>query len=155
MVTYIVVNIVNVILQTVRSLATVKCGKGLASLANALAYGFYVFVIVLTAIDGISIIMKCLIVGLTNLVGVFAVKLVEEKLRKDRLWKIEITCKARNTERLHNALTRKEIPHNFIENIGSYSIFNIYAQTQAESLLIKEIIDKYDCKYFITESKVF
>ena len=155
MVTYIVVNIVNVILQTVRSLATVKCGKGLASLTNALAYGFYVLVIVYTAIDGISIVMKCVIVGLTNLVGVFAVKLVEEKLRKDRLWQIQITCKARNTERLHNELERKDIPHNYIEGIGEYTIFNIYAQTQAESTLVKEIIDKFNCKYFITESKVF
>ena len=155
MLVYILANIVNVILQTIRSLATVKCGKVLASLSNALAYGFYTFIIVLTALDGISLVMKCVIVGASNLLGVFIVKLVEERLRKDRLWKIEINCRDRHADSLDRELTARDIPHNYIDKVGYHCIFNIYAKTQAESLLVKEIIDKYNCKYFITESKVF
>jgi len=37
--TFIILNIVNVILQTCKSLATVKCGKFGAALVNAVAYG--------------------------------------------------------------------------------------------------------------------
>ena len=48
---FIVANILNVILQTVKSLATVKCGKGSAALINAVSYGFYTYVIVLTVCD--------------------------------------------------------------------------------------------------------
>ena len=38
---FIILNIINVVLQTVKSLATVKCGKGVAAIVNALAYGLY------------------------------------------------------------------------------------------------------------------
>ena len=68
----------------------VKCGKGLASVVNALAYGLYTVVIVYTNCD-LALWLKCLIVALSNLIGVYVVKLFEEKLRKDKLWKIDMT----------------------------------------------------------------
>ena len=36
---FIVLNIVNVIIQTVKSIATIKCGKTAAAFVNAVAYG--------------------------------------------------------------------------------------------------------------------
>ena len=36
---FVGLNVVNVIIQTVKSLATVKCGKTVAAMVNALAYG--------------------------------------------------------------------------------------------------------------------
>ena len=44
--TFILLNILNVIIQTVKSLATVKCGKTVAALVNAVAYGLYTIVVV-------------------------------------------------------------------------------------------------------------
>lgn len=35
--TFIILNILNVIIQTIKSIATVKCGKGIASIINAVA----------------------------------------------------------------------------------------------------------------------
>ena len=43
---FIVLNIVNVIVQTFKSLATVKCGKTVASVVNAVAFGIYTVVLV-------------------------------------------------------------------------------------------------------------
>ena len=48
---FIVLNIVNVIIQTVKSLATVKCGKTVAAIVNAVAYGLYTVVVVYTVCD--------------------------------------------------------------------------------------------------------
>ena len=154
MLVYILANIVNVILQTIRSLATVKCGKVLASLSNALAYGFYTFIIVLTALDGISLVMKCVIVGASNLLGVFIVKLVEERLRKDRLWEIKCTCRTDIAGIIDFELTNNNISHNFYKIDDRHIGFNIYANTQNESLFVKEIIKDYGCKYFASESKI-
>ena len=39
LITFIILNIVNVIIQTVKSIATIKCGKGCAAAVNAIAYG--------------------------------------------------------------------------------------------------------------------
>ena len=80
---FIGANILNVIIQTVKSLATIKCGKGMAALVNALAYGFYTYIIVLTTCD-LPLYAKMLVVAMCNLVGVFAVKWGEEKATKDK-----------------------------------------------------------------------
>lgn len=42
---FIALTILNVIIQTIKSIATIKCGKTVASLVNAVAYGLYTYVI--------------------------------------------------------------------------------------------------------------
>ena len=149
---FIVLNIVNVIIQTVKSIATVKCGKGIAAIVNALAYGLYTVVTVYMMCE-LSLGLKAFIVGACNLVGVYVVKLIEEKARKDKLWKIEATVYADYTESLHKDLEKAEIPHNYIENVGKWSVFNVYCATQKESAKAKEILNLNKAKYFVSESK--
>jgi hypothetical protein len=55
---------------------------------------------------------------------------------------------------LHDELKKAEIPHNYIENIGKYTIFNVYCETQAESATAKKILDSNAAKYFVSESKI-
>lgn len=152
LVTFIVLNIVNVIIQTVKSLATVKCGKSAAALVNAVAYGLYTVVLVYTVCD-LPLWLKVIVVGLCNLVGVFVVKFAEEKARKDKLWKVEATVYEPYTESLHVDLDKAEIPHNYIANVGKYSVFNIYCETQEESKRVKGLLDYHNAKYFVSESK--
>ena len=151
LITFIIFNIINVIIQTIKSIATVKCGKTVAALVNAVAYGLYTYIVVLTVCD-LPMWLKMLVVGGANLVGVFIVKLVEEKSRKDRLWKVEATIPARYTSYVHGDLA--DIPHNYIENVGNYTIFNFFCATQAESTKVKDIINQYEAKYFVSESKI-
>jgi uncharacterized protein YebE (UPF0316 family) len=150
--TFIILNIANVIIQTVKSLATVKCGKGVAAVVNAVAYGLYTIVTVYMLCD-LELYLKASIVALCNLVGVYVVKWLEEKARKDKLWKVELTTKAESTKDLHTNLKDLNIPHNFVENVGNYTIFNIYCATQKESALVKDIANRYKAKYFVAETK--
>ena len=149
---FIVMNIINVVIQTIKSIATIKCGKTVAAIVNAVAYGLYTYIIVLTNCE-LPLLAKCLIVASANFVGVFVVKLIEEKARKDKLWKVEATVLRGYTERLHNALDYLDIPHNYLENVGPYTLFNIYCATQKESALAKDVLEKHDAKYFVSESK--
>ena len=149
---FVVMNIVNVVIQTIKSIATIKCGKWGASVINALAYGLYTYIVVLTMCD-LPLLAKCLIVAGANFVGVYVVKLIEEKMRKDKLWKVEATILRGHTNELHNTLDRLNIPHNYLENVGPYTLFNIYCDTQKESALAKSVLEKYGAKYFVTESK--
>ena len=89
-ISYILFNVLNVIIQTIKSIVTIKCNKYIASIVNAVAYGLYTYIIILTSID-IELWVKIVVVALANLVGVFAVKAVEEKRKKSMLWKIEFT----------------------------------------------------------------
>lgn len=149
---FIGLNIANVIIQTVKSIATVKCGKGVAAIVNAVAYGLYTIVTVYLLCE-LPLFWKAGIVALCNLVGVYVVKWCEEKARKDKLWKIEATVFDPYTKSLHCDLTAEEIPCNYIPKIGKWSVFNIYCDTQEKSKKVKALLDKYNAKYFVSESK--
>ena len=149
---FVVFNILNVVIQTIKSIATIKCGKTMASVVNALAYGLYTYIVVLTMCD-LPLLWKCFIVAGCNFVGVWVVKFFEEKARKDKLWKVEATVYADYTESLASDLRQVHLPHNYIENVGKYTIFNIYCETQADSRKAKEILDMNKAKYFVSESK--
>jgi uncharacterized protein YebE (UPF0316 family) len=150
---FIIASIINVIMQTVKSVVTIKCGKTSSALVNAVAYGFYTWMVVLTVCD-LDLWAKIIITALTNFVGVYVVKLIEEKARKDKLWKVEATVLRGWTNELHRDLVEAEIPHNYLENVGKYTLFNIYSSSQKQSAKAKEIMAKYDAKYFVSESKV-
>ena len=148
---FVILNIVNVIIQTVKSIATVKCGKTTAALVNAVAYGLYTVVVVYTVCD-LPLWLKVVVVGACNLVGVFAVKWGEEKTRKDKLWKVEVTVPTKYAEAVDFDL--RTIPHSYIKISPKHTLFNVYCDTQAESTKVKNIVEQYDAKYFVAESKV-
>ena len=150
-ITFVILNIINVIIQTVKSLATVKCGKTVASIVNAVAYGLYTVVVVYTVCD-LPLWLKVVVVGVANLIGVYVVKLIEEKSRKDKLWKVECTVPQENAYYLAIEL-KNQVPFNYIENVGKYAIFNIYCATQKQSATVKLILNEYNAKYFVTETK--
>ena len=150
LVLFIVMNIINVVIQTVKSIATIKCGKVAAAIVNAVAYGLYTYIVVLTMCD-LPLLAKCLIVAGANFVGVYVVKFIEEKARKDKLWKVEATIPAKYQDAVHFDL--KDIPHNYIEGVGNYTLFNFYCATQAESAKVRDIINQYEAKYCVSESK--
>lgn len=148
---FIAFNALNVVIQTIKSIATIKCGKTMAAIVNAIAYGLYTYIVVLTVCD-LPLWEKIAVVALCNFVGVWVVKYVEEKMRKDKLWKVEATVYAHNTAALDIALTKCHIPHNYI-NAGKYSIFNCYCATQDESREVKKALDEIGAKFFVSESK--
>ena len=149
---FVVMNVVNVIIQTVKSIATIKCGKTAAAIVNALAYGLYTYIVVLTMCD-LPLLAKCLVVAGANFVGVWVVKWFEEKSRKDRLWKIEATVKTmEEAKEIIGMLARANIPYNYID-INRYVLINCYCPTQKQSQGVKSILGAYDAKYFVSEAK--
>ena len=142
---------VNVILSTIKSILTVKGGKLSASFINAITYGFYSYVIVLTSADGMPIWVKMAITAVCNFVGVYLVKWIEEKARKDKLWKVELTVPTRYTNTIDFDL--HDVPHSYIELSDKHTLFNFYCATQKESAKVKAVANQYEAKYFVAESK--
>ena len=97
---------------------------------------------------------KACVVALTNLIGVYIVKSVEEKLRKDKLWKIECTASNDCVKDFMKELVMTRISFNHYSIDKYYTGFNVYAYNQTESQKIKEILKNYDVKYFVSESKI-
>ena len=117
---------VNVILSTIKSILTVKGGKFSASFINAITYGFYSYVIVLTSADGMPIWVKMAITAVCNFVGVYLVKWIEEKARKDKLWKVEFAVPADyNADLVKLMVSDYDIPCNYFY-AGKWTMFNCY-----------------------------
>lgn len=152
---FTIATIINIVLSTIRSLCTIKSGKMVSAITNAVCYGFYPLIVMLTAKDTVSIVTNMVITAIANFVCVYMIKLIEEKTRKDRLWKFEATFERNNDllEIIQDTCKFSKIPYNYID-IGKYYVVNFYAKSQRESLMIKKIIDTHNGKYFVSESKL-
>lgn len=149
---FALLNVVNVVISTIKSIATIKCGKLTAAIVNAVSYGIYTVVVVYTVCE-LPLWVKVIVVAVSNFIGVYVVKILEEKARKDKLWKVEAEVKEYNTTPLHKALNTRGIMHNYIEGVGRSSIFNCYCKTKKESIAVKELLNTYNATYFVSESK--
>ena len=153
LITFVILNVLNVIIQTAKSIVTIKCGKGIAALVNAIAYGLYTVVLVYMNCD-IPLWEKVIVVGSANLIGVYIVKLFEEKSKKDKVWKIEFSLKKGYFNSAVEELNINDISHNS-SIFDEYVTITAFANTQEETTIINNIIKKYNAKYFITETKSF
>lgn len=151
---FCVLNVLNVVLQTVKSICTINCGRWTAATMNAIAFGLYQVILVL-AVCELPLWQKVGVVSIANFVGVFATKTVQAKIRKDKLWKVEATISKNSgkfSEVVHS-LKQKSIPFNYID-INKYFLFNCYCATQKESAEVKEVLTSVGAKFFVSESKI-
>ena len=149
--TIVVLNILNVIIQTAKSLATVKCSKGMAAIANAVAYGLYSVVLVYMTCD-LPLLTKSLVVAICNLVGVYIVKEVEERMKKDKLVKIEATVPGSRDEELVADCSLNHFSFNFVKT-EEWTIFNIFSLSKEETEKVKQVLTAHNAKYFTSENK--
>lgn len=149
---FIILNIANVIIQTIKSIATIKCGKTVASIVNAVAYGLYTYVVFFTASDGIDLHTKAVVTAVANLVGVFVVKYVEEKKAKDKLWKVELAVPCEKLDIADRLISESKIPYN-IMLVGDWAMFNAYCDTKADTHKMSEIAKVVEGKISAYESK--
>lgn len=149
---FTVLTIANVIMSTIKSIATIKADKWIASFISALYYGYYNVVLIYTVAD-FPLWQKIFVTFICNLIGVFIVKLAEEKARKDKLWKIEATIpKEEGWETVIGCFKDAGIPVNYVD-IQKYILINCYCATQKQSAGAKIILDSWNAKYFVAESK--
>ena len=148
---FIICNVLNVVMQTIKSLLTIKCGKLPASIINAVAYGFYTYIIILTNVD-LPTMLKCVIVASANFIGVYVVKWIEEKMRKEKLWKIEMTIPKSKV----NALLAREEMQNISYSLNhineKYDRIDFYSYTQQESRAVRELAKEFGAKTFASAS---
>ena len=149
---FIGLSIINVVFSTIRSIVTIKGGKWTAALMSGGYFAFYNIVMMWTVAD-FPMWQKCLITFVCNVIGVYLVKWGEEKSYKDKLWKIETSVLRDNAEKLKAELDSKNISNHYIDNIGKYAKFEIFSETQAQSVEVRNILKQYKVKYFVSESK--
>ena len=153
LVMFIVLTVVNVILNTARTIITVKGGLFWSSFIAALAFGFYTIVIIYTVCD-LPMWMKATVTALANFVGTYFVKWLEMKVRKDKLWMVDVVIYEKNLKYATEFLNARGIQFSEMPISNSRShVFHIYSNTQDESREIKSLLKSFNAKYVVVESK--
>ena len=150
---FVALTIVNVVLQTARVIITVKGGMFLSSLVSAIAFGFYVIIIVWTVCD-LPLWMKVVVTAVANFVGTYLVKYVEAKVKKQRLWMVDVVLTGDKIYAAKSYLDPWKIQYTEIPISNSDSSqFHIYSKTQDDSRRIRDLLKIYNAKYVVVESK--
>lgn len=145
-----ILQLINVFFSTIKTVIQIRGNKISATLANSLYYAFYTIVVVFM-VASFPIWVKILITFFANLIGTFLSMSLLEHLRKDKLWKIDVTVDTISAEEIHQLL--KDVPHSFITITDKRTVFTFYCATGNESKKVKKIVDKYNAKYFVSENR--
>ena len=146
---FTVCSLVNVILSTMKTILTVRSTKIVASIVNAVTYGFYA--IVVKQLASLDLTVTVIVTIATNLIGVYLSMWLMDKMKKDCLWKISITTKDKSiVKKIENFDIEYTLSPIQYKKETYYSI-EIFSKNQKDSTIIKNILNEYKVKYNVTE----
>ena len=146
---FTVCSLVNVILSTMKTILTVRSTKVVASVINAVTYGFYA--IVVKQLASLDLTVTVIVTIATNLIGVYLSMWLMDKMKKDCLWKISVTTKDKSiVKKIENFdIEYTMSPIQYKKEI--YYSIEIFSKNQKDSTIIKNILNEYKVKYNVTE----
>ena len=153
---FVICQFINVGLNTAKTIIMHKEEKISSSIINAITYGFYAIIVVMTA-SALPLWITIVITIITNLIGVYGSMWLLDRFKKDSLWEIVATTDRMNLEKIRGYLNVCEIAHNYnlVDNYkNSQVVFRIYSKNQKESIETKFILDKFGAKYIVHEERV-
>lgn len=145
MVWFIVLQLVNVCVSTVKSIVTVNGTAWTASLWNALSYTISAVATKMITIQSFEVVIGVTLV--TNIIGVYLAKTYLELKRPERLRIINSTVRSDLTETIENSLRKRGIQYTLAVGLNDRYLFSIYAYTKAESGMVYEILNKHNLRY--------
>lgn len=160
---FVALQLINVVLQTLKSIITIKGTTTQAALMNAVAYGVYTIIVVFTAGEftgdyTTDLIIKIIVTMLTNLVGVYISAWIMSQFKKDKLWEITATIlnDSNDIDYIIEELGKENISFNMMLTSNEKEVvFHIYSKSQKESQIIKTLLDSMTyTKYIVHEESV-
>jgi hypothetical protein len=154
---FFVCQLINVALNTAKTIIMHKEEKVSSSLINAITFGFYAIIVVMTA-SALPLWITIVITIITNLIGVYLSMWILEKFKKDSLWEITATVLNDNNDidYIIEKLEKEKISFNMVWTFNQEEvIFHIYSKNQKESQIIKNLLDSMTyAKYIVHEERV-
>jgi hypothetical protein len=157
-VVFTVCQLINVALNTAKTIIMHKEEKISSAIINAITFGFYAIIVVMTA-SALPLWLTIVITFITNLIGVYGSMWLLDRFKKDKLW--EITATVQNTEMdnykhfLNSIFTIEQISFNCMETNrkGEY-VYHIYSKSQKQSEIIKNTLNTTNARYIVHEERV-
>lgn len=146
---FFLISLINVLLSSIKSICTVRYGRGICVAMNVISYSFYV--IVVEQIANLPLTITVISTAFANALGVWLSYVILDFLQKDRLWKIEVILTKDLTSLFHIGLS--SIPHDYIE-MGPKVLFNFYCETKEDTKTVIDLCKQYKGKFFAFEAKL-
>jgi len=168
---FFILQLINVILSTIKSIATIKGTRKSAALMNGIYYGYYTFVIKaistweFTHFFGLEINKEYTVwfaagvTLITNVIGVWFSLYILAKLRdrnkKDELWLCKTTIKVAEYQKLVDTLHAENMKFSTpVIDWSERKAADIYLYSKEDTRKIKKIFKNFDTiKYCVIETK--
>lgn len=149
---FIILQVVNVILSTIKSIVLIKGHKWATIIANTIYFGVYTAVLKqLTTIDNLWVLVGITMVA--NFVGTWIGIEVTEKLRKADLWTINTVVRSEYLKDYKKALNEANIKYiSYQTTWDECSAVDIFSESRSDSKIIKAILERFSVKYSIHTS---
>lgn len=142
MILFGLLQLVNVVLGTLRSICTIKANKHVGMALNTISFTFYAILVKFT--NGQELWYLIVITAVTNCFGFYLASWIFQKMQKDKLWRITLNVglnKNIDSGEIKQCLDKYGISYTFALYEGGYT-FDIYSYNQHQSMLVKDIIPK-------------
>lgn len=146
---FFICSLINVMLSTLKTILTVKASKGVATIINAITYGFYA--IVVKQLASLDLITTVTVTIVTNIIGVYVSMWLLEKTKKDCLWKISVTTKDNTLVEKLEKFSISYVMNPVQYKKQTYYNIDVFSENQKDSFIIENILKEYKVKYNITE----
>lgn len=149
---FIILQVINVILSTIKSIVMIKGSKWGAIIANTIYFGVYTAVLKqISAIDNLFVLV--IVTMLANFFGTWVGIVITDKLRKADLWVIKTVIRIGYVKEYKKALNDAEIKYiSYQTTWDEYTAIDIFSESRTQSKKIKEILIKFKAKYSIYKS---
>ena len=146
---FFICSLINVMLSTLKTILTVKASKGVATIINAITYGFYA--IVVKQLASLDLITTVTVTIVTNIIGVYVSMWLLEETKKDCLWKISVTTKDNTLVEKLEKFSISYVMNPVQYKKQTYYNIDVFSENQKDSSIIENILKEYKVKYNITE----
>ena len=149
---FIILQVINVILSTIKSIVMIKGSKWGAIIANTVYFGVYTAVLKqISAIDNLALLV--IITMLANFFGTWVGIVITDKLRKADLWIVKTVIRIGYAKDYKKALNEAGIKYiSYQTTWDEYTAIDIFSESRTQSKKIKEILVKFKVKYSIYKS---
>lgn len=146
---FIILQVVNVILSTIKSIVMIKGSKWGTIIANTIYFGVYTAVLKqLTAIDNLFVLV--VITMAANFIGTWIGIVMTDKIRKADLWIIKTVVKIDRIKEYKAALNAANIKYiSYQTTWDECTAVDIFSESRTQSKAIKTILEQFNAKYSV------
>ena len=148
---FTILTVVNVIIQTVKSLCTVRCSTFTSACVNALAYGLYTYVIFFTTSEGMPLWSKAAITAVANFFGVYVANFIFDKFFSQTVrWKIEVSIPNELLRQFEGYLNDRKFEWCYCGWGNNWTNYAVFCPDKKASAALREILPM-EAKYNVVE----